>query len=503
MADNGEVPDGNDHGHNEEIIEDSHNTSKTPVADVQHHTDSGGGDSVSSKFEEDYNDDEKETEYDRKEAIICDQTKQLEQRNGTDIQYPDLAEDRIHGTLFVRPELIPRESRPQLLRFLAEHNALLAPTAHGQPDESAPSQQSRRLLEVHDQIIHRLPLVSEWDRQMIRAIIEMLHSAKVNPPPELIHARNNLKDRRIAKYRAHGPQILDKKKWDEYERRLFKLFGGRRKWKKRVTRLQEEAFARARASFNQKKREIRKRAALRNTDKKRAPLAVTAAVMPQRKPSASHDAGGLDIKPEARTFSRNPADSTIDSTNDSTSNNLDIPGPTKACTSTVHDTAQKHEHPMEYQKNIRASPTDVTIDHSVLSKVCHEEEADMMTQKSKTKTTKMAIAKAKTSKAAEQETPACANTTEIGKTRMEQQIWNKYGLTFTQYNQAVIDGKTPMEQQIWNKYRLTFTQYNQAVIDGFTPAQYRQMLDQCESNIRMDDPTTYNPKYCIPRDNSS
>ena len=477
MADNGEVPDGNDGGHNEEIIEDSHNISKTPVVDVEHHTDSGDGDSVSSKFEEDHNDNEKETEYDQKETGIGDQTKQLEQRNGTDIQYPDLTQDRIHGTLFVHPELIPRESRPQLLRFLAEHNALLAPTAHGQPNESAPSQQPRRLLEVHDQIMHRLPPVREWDRQMIRAIIEMLHSAKVNPPPELVRARNNLKDRRIAKYHAHGPQILNKKKWDEYERRLFKLFGGRRKWKKRVTRLQEEAFARARASFNQKKREIRKRAALRNADKKWAPLAVTAAVMPQRKPSASHKAEGLDIKPEAKPFSSNPADSTIDSTNDSTSNHVNIPDSTKACTSTVGDTAEKHQHQMEYQENIRASPTDVTIDHSVLSNVCHEEEANMVTEESKTKTTKMEIAEAKTSKAAEQETPSRANTTGIG--------------------------NTPMEQQIWKKYRLTFTQYNQAVIDGFTPAQYREMLDQFESTIRMDDPTTYNPKYCIARDNSS
>ena len=152
---------------------------------------------------------------------------------------PNLERKEIASIVEVQPELFPYTSRRTLLRFLAEHNALLGPAA------TADSNATRAV------IVDEIGLPSDWDPSSARAIQIMLADSKIDALPKLNEIRGDLKDLKPVKYKAHGPQILGGLKWRQYQRELFKRFpGGREAWLERVTKRQYEALDIASAATN-------------------------------------------------------------------------------------------------------------------------------------------------------------------------------------------------------------------------------------------------------------
>ena len=249
------------------------------VAAERYH-DSWDEDSFSSHEEEDANN-SMDIGDDLEEAGTYDPSAEFLPINRTKVQDIELARDLLYGSVFVHPELFPHESQLNIIRFMAEHSAFQAPTNRQDYDRDILASLSPNLVDTLNQVRQLLPLDTEWDRSTLRAIIDMLNCVKIKPPQELFNAKGDPKDFCIAEYRAHSPQIHDKDFWEDYERYLFKLFGGREKWKERVTRLQAMAFAQVESKEN-RHRTITP-SIPSTTQKKRAAVTTEAAMVPQRK----------------------------------------------------------------------------------------------------------------------------------------------------------------------------------------------------------------------------
>ena len=446
--------------------------------------------------------------------------------NRTKVRDIELARDLVYGSVFVYPELFPHESQLNVTRLLAEHFAFLTPTTHNDGNRDVVASLPPKLVENINQFKHMLPLNTEWDRSTLRAIIDMLNCVKIDPPQELFNAIGDPRDFRIIEYRAHSPQIHDKDFWEDYERYLFKLFGGRDKWKERVARLQAMAFAQVESKENH-----HKTISQSITQKKRAAVATEAGIVPQPKRIAFQETEGRQTAAIGSSAHPLIGDELVDEVyvakkQETVTGSYSVPdthlelrekkmpaiptdenrkGGARIAGTLAKVTAAKPPFQTMTMTATRATVPDTPSDEKALMTAKQTEGEvgrgnDMMAtldNNRKSTAAKKAAVRMVVPNASKDEAIAVALPKAEDKVISTRTVQTETFKAATQLTQSlptkpeehgrklvetIAMGQSPMERLIWNKYRLTFAQYNQALLDGCTPDQYSELLDRMKDH---------------------
>ena len=341
---------------------------------------------------------------------------------------PDL--DQITSILEVHQELFPYLSRRNLLRFLAEHNALLCPTTSADPGDSSPGLDPRTE-STRNAIIKKIELPSEWDRGTARAIQDMLVRNDIEVPAEVKRLRGNLDGPdgfAVERYRAHSPQIQMPKKWIRYERELFALYpGGRDGWFEEVTKIQYAALAEIESDDTDNNETAA------NQQQHTQATAEPASPLRKRKASSLEQSAVESHRADRNTkhhISNNPP--SLPGHGTSTTQDSKTGATTSQQGSvTTSETQQSHGLTPAQQKAI--------VEHGW-------------------------------------------DPSEYEQLLQEDNMWH-LALNNNQEIAAAMNDRPLLEQEIYQKYGLTFFQFNTAVQNTWDPFEYSQKLD--EMNHRM------------------
>ena len=389
---------------------------------------------------------------------------------------PELGE--VTSVLEVHQELFPYLSRQNLLRFLAEHDALLRPTPSTNPDEQSldpvPDMESTRAA-----IINESSLPPEWDRGTARAIQDMLVRSKIAVPPDVKRLRGDPSDFSPERYKAHGPQVQVPKTWSRYEDELFRLFpGGREGWFKEVTKIQYEALAEvnsANTDNNEPANDHRRQA--RTTAKQ---------VSTSRKRSTSSEGDGTPPDPSAVKPCKT----------DRNIKHRTAGGPTSP--SVGQDSSTKPEHGGDTAQNPKMGATTETKRNELLPTPQHgtgcgpRKNASNHTQYDEDYARSVAtdgIPEGKPEVAVPEEERDLTsaeynaavehgwNPAEYKKLVRSKDTWH-FGLNSKQAVAAAIKCRPRIEQEVYRNYGLTLYHFNIAVNNGWDPFEYREKLDR-------------------------
>ena len=411
----------------------------------------------------------------------------------------NLQRKEITSTVEVLPELFPHASRRNLLRLLAEYDALLRPTPSTESGNKSvcadtPMQGARAA------IIDNIQLPPIWDPSSARAIQEMLVDNQIDTSEglseELNKIRGELKGRKPAKYRAHGPQMLEGEKWQEYQQELFKRFpGGRERWLRRITKTQYKALAIAKGATNRERAGNRQENVLQWMASKRAKGGQTHATSNKRStPDEGNNAPlAKPIAKQPRSNGRNRSPSLdrkgrFEDQFDYTQNGTAAPVPTGPTTGATVVLGTTLDQNLSAQSRAPDASTTKTYQRNTprQSKV----DADRISTTASTAATslkkpplqvaeKLAASKQNEHQSPSFESPGSHHAAFPGSPPSPKRSAipeHAITATTTATTETVLAGRESIEQEIRDEYDLTVAEFDAVTNNDWSPHEYSELL---------------------------